>query len=42
LQWSQPPQGSLMGSARLTLLLPPRLLLGRRSIDSPSAAPSCG
>ncbi len=42
LQWGQTPQGSLMGSARLALLLPPRVLLGRRSSDSPFAAPSGG
>ena len=38
LQWSQTPQGPLPGSARLALLLPPRLLLGRRSTDSASEA----
>ena len=36
LQWSQTPQGGLMGSARLALLLPPRVLLGRRSPNAPS------
>ena len=30
LQWSAPPAGSLPGSARLALLLPPRALLGPR------------
>ena len=32
LQWPAPPQGGLPGSARLELLLPPRLLLGRRGV----------
>jgi phosphohistidine phosphatase len=36
LQWPQPPQGALPGSARLALLLPPRVLLGRRSPNAPS------
>jgi phosphohistidine phosphatase len=30
LQWSAPPAGTLLGTARLALLLPPRLLLGPR------------
>jgi phosphohistidine phosphatase len=30
LQWSRPPQAGLLGSARLALLLPPRVMLGRR------------
>ena len=42
LQWTQAPQGALLGSARLALLVPPRLLLGRRSPDLPSDAPSGG
>jgi phosphohistidine phosphatase len=37
LQWPKPPQAGLLGSARLELLLPPRVLLGRRQ-----AAPSGG
>jgi phosphohistidine phosphatase len=36
LQWSQNPQGTLLGTARLALLLPPRLLLGRRLSEIPS------
>lgn len=31
LQWPKPPQAGLLGSARLALLLPPRVLVGRRS-----------
>lgn len=30
LQWSSPPPAGLLGSARLQLLLPPRVLLGAR------------
>ena len=30
LQWSAPPAGTLLGTARLALLLPPRALLGPR------------
>jgi phosphohistidine phosphatase len=30
LQWSSPPPAGLLGSARLELLLPPRVLLGAR------------
>ena len=37
LQWPKPPQAGLLGSARLALLLPPRVLLGSRSTAS-----SCG
>ena len=32
LQWPKPPQAGLLGSARLELLLPPRVLLGRRQM----------
>ena len=32
LQWPKPPQTGLLGSARLELLLPPRVLLGRRQM----------
>jgi phosphohistidine phosphatase len=34
LQWPAPPQGGLLGSARLELLLPPRVLLGRREKEA--------
>lgn len=30
LQWPKPPQAGLLGSARLVLLVPPRVVLGRR------------
>lgn len=32
LQWPKAPQAGLLGSARLELLLPPRVLLGRRQM----------
>jgi len=34
LQWSPGPAGSLLGSARLALLLPPRALLGPRPVQA--------
>jgi phosphohistidine phosphatase len=36
LQWPAPPAGSLPGTARLALLLPPRALLGPRAGKAPS------
>lgn len=37
LQWATAPGGELLGSARLEMVLPPRVLLGRRQSRSEGA-----